>query len=120
MYITPIIRRNLENAIATLSKQGNLNNSNTNGENVATRCLAVARKQFNNNHLLRSLNDSKLITSELYEKIESNLTLIGVCGLLDPPRKSSRGAIQKCIEAGLRVIMITGYFLTKYKTTCSK
>jgi Ca2+-transporting ATPase len=37
-----------------------------------------------------------------------DLTLLGLMGLLDPPRTEVRQAIQDCQSAGIRVVMITG------------
>ncbi len=42
------------------------------------------------------------------EEAESGLTLIGVAGMIDPPRPEVREAIARCHRAGIRVIMITG------------
>jgi magnesium-transporting ATPase (P-type) len=39
---------------------------------------------------------------------ESNLDLLGLVGLEDPPRRQARAAIAACRQAGLRVAMITG------------
>jgi Ca2+-transporting ATPase len=36
------------------------------------------------------------------------LTLLGLAGLLDPPREQVRPALQACKNAGVRVVMITG------------
>jgi Ca2+-transporting ATPase len=35
-------------------------------------------------------------------------TFLGLIGLIDPPRKSVKGAIARCLGAGIRVVMITG------------
>jgi len=42
------------------------------------------------------------------EAIESNLTLLGMIGIADPPRAEVPEAIRRCQGAGIRVIMITG------------
>ena len=42
------------------------------------------------------------------DKIEEDLTFIGIMGIIDPPRVEVKHAIKTCHEAGIRVIMITG------------
>jgi Ca2+-transporting ATPase len=39
---------------------------------------------------------------------EQNMTLLGLAGMIDPPRPEAKSAVRKCEEAGIRVIMITG------------
>ncbi len=39
---------------------------------------------------------------------ESALTFLGLCGMLDPPRKEAFRAVRICRQAGIRPIMITG------------
>lgn len=42
------------------------------------------------------------------EETGADFTLLGLCGLIDPPRDEAIQAIKKCHEAGIRVKMITG------------
>lgn len=43
-----------------------------------------------------------------HSDVEEKLTLLGMVGLIDPPRPESISAIQQCHNAGIRVKMITG------------
>jgi Ca2+-transporting ATPase len=47
--------------------------------------------------------------AEIPEKItDCRLTLCGLIGLADPPRESVKADIKQCVNAGVRVVMITG------------
>lgn len=64
-------------------------------EEMATqgmRLLAIATKQGN----------------DLHEEAYGKLALLGILGLQDPPRSDVADAIERCREAGIRVIMMTG------------
>ncbi|KAJ4316763.1 hypothetical protein N0V84_007701 [Fusarium piperis] len=47
-------------------------------------------------------------TTEQYAQLEQNMTFLGLVGMLDPPREEVPSAIQRCKDAGIRVIVITG------------
>jgi len=49
-----------------------------------------------------------IVKSEQQQDSESNLSFIGLIGLIDPPKKGVRESIAICKNAGIRVIMITG------------
>jgi magnesium-transporting ATPase (P-type) len=43
-----------------------------------------------------------------FSDVEGGLTLLGVVGIIDPPREEATAAVQACQSAGIRVKMITG------------
>lgn len=61
------------------------------------RVLALAVKQNNN-------SDSELVFSH----IEKGCILVGLVGMIDPPRVEAIAAVKACQEAGITVKMITG------------
>ncbi len=44
----------------------------------------------------------------LFDDVEGDLTLLGLVGLIDPPRAEAIAAVAECAAAGIRVKMITG------------
>lgn len=56
------------------------------------RILAIAQKTVDNSEV----------------KPYEDLTLLGVVGLLDPPRQDVKKALKACHDAGIRAIMVTG------------
>ena len=65
--------------------------------NGALRVLAVGYK------IIDTLPDE--LTSEA---LESDLILMGLVGMIDPPRPEAKEAVKTCISAGIRPVMITG------------
>ena len=43
-----------------------------------------------------------------FPELEGELTMLGLVGLIDPPRPEAIGAVAECQQAGIRVKMITG------------
>jgi magnesium-transporting ATPase (P-type) len=55
------------------------------------------------------LEDPKMQTGNLRpEDLPKTLVLLGLIGLLDPPRKEAIDAVKECHDGGIRVTMITG------------
>jgi len=61
------------------------------------RVLAIAVKPVRNDQMELRFSD-----------VENDLTLLGLFGLIDPPREEAIEAVQSCAMAGIRVKMITG------------
>lgn len=48
------------------------------------------------------------VPTEDEENVEHHMTFLGICGMIDPPRKEVAQSVRTCREAGIRTIMITG------------
>ena len=82
--------------------------------NRGFRVIALASvEDVGSNPLLSSAK-----TTEEYSDIEKNMTLIGLVGMLDPPRPEVAESIMKCREAGIRVVVITGDNQNTAETIC--
>ncbi|CAH8455766.1 unnamed protein product [Schistosoma intercalatum] len=67
------------------------------------RCLALATRDEPPSYSHFDLKDPKN-----FKDYETELTLVGVVGMVDPPRCEVASSIQACKKAGIRVIVITG------------
>ena len=68
----------------------------------------LARADELGNRGLRTLAIARKTQGGVNDEAYSELTLLGVVGLEDPPRKGVKDAIHRCRDAGITVIMVTG------------
>lgn len=93
---------------------GLLSNEVADFGNRGLRVMALASiDDVSSQPLLRSAT-----TTEDYAKLEQGMTLIGLVGMLDPPRPEVAESIRKCREAGIRVVVITGDNQNTAETIC--
>ena len=85
------IKTNLKDRIPEIEKQNESLAKN------ALRVLAMAYKYM----------DHEPVGDEVLD-LERDLTFVGMCGMIDPPREEAKHAVQKCKEAGIKTVMITG------------
>lgn len=78
------------------------------------RVIALASvEDVSGNALLKTAK-----TPKEYAELEQKMTFLGLVGLIDPPRPEVAGAIRKCKNAGIRVIVITGDSQLTAETIC--
>lgn len=70
---------------------------NENMAKEALRVLGFAYKELDH-----------MPSKEEMQDIERDLIFIGMVGMIDPPREEAKKAVEKCITAGIKVVMITG------------
>lgn len=81
--------------------------------NRGLRVIALASVDNIQSPLLKNAK-----TTAQYAQLEQNMTLLGLVGMLDPPRPEVADSIRKCREAGIRVVVITGDNQNTAETIC--
>ncbi|KAK5132465.1 hypothetical protein LTR08_009076 [Meristemomyces frigidus] len=81
--------------------------------NRGLRVMALASVDNVNSDLA-----SKAKTTQEYEQLEQGMTLLGLVGMLDPPRPEVAQSIRQCRQAGIRVVVITGDNQNTAETIC--
>ena len=95
-----VIVKGAVDVLENLCVAGNLERAKQMNEEMssqALRVLAVAYKEID--------EVPKNLTPQ---KIEYDLTFMGLVGMIDPPRPKAKAAVATCREAGIKPIMITG------------
>ncbi|KAJ3564322.1 hypothetical protein NPX13_g7884 [Xylaria arbuscula] len=72
------------------------------------RVLAIASRPWDGMYAEKTSAENTEDDSALRQRVESGLTLLGLAGIYDPPRRETTPAIAECSTAGIRVHMLTG------------
>lgn len=81
--------------------------------NRGLRIMALASVENVSSPLTKSAK-----TSTQYLELEQDMTLLGLVGMLDPPRPEVKDSIRLCRQAGIRVVVITGDNQNTAETIC--
>ena len=94
--ITPEFRERIKKQISLLSER-------------PLRCLLLVERHIDSIQWLHNESFKDFIGNpDNYSDVESNLTILGIVGMKDPVRLDSAISIERCTEAGVRVIVISG------------
>jgi len=72
------------------------------------RVLAIASRPWDSMYHEKPTAGDDEVDGALRQRAESGLTLLGLAGIYDPPRRETTPAIAECSSAGIRVHMLTG------------
>lgn len=71
------------------------------------RVLAIAYRPWEGRFTAKQ-SVSAAEEEKLRSQVESNLVLLGLVGIYDPPRRETKHSIAECSQAGIKVHMLTG------------
>ncbi|KAJ4135831.1 potassium/sodium eff [Fusarium falciforme] len=71
------------------------------------RVLAIAYRPWHGRFTAKQAS-SAAEDEKLRAEVEQGLTLLGLAGIYDPPRRETKPSIAECSDAGIRVHMLTG------------
>nr|WP_198044608.1 cation-translocating P-type ATPase [Lysinibacillus timonensis] len=96
VLIDKLIHIETSEGISTITKQqlDSIKKVNNTFSNRGLRVLAFAYKEVN--------------SSKVKVEDEHGFTFIGLMAMMDPPRVESKQAVEDCIKAGIKPVMITG------------
>jgi sodium/potassium-transporting ATPase subunit alpha len=72
----------------------------------AERVIILCKRNYTPTQVL----GSNIFGDEIVRDCVQNLTIIGVLGIMDPPRAETAHTVESCRRAGIRFLMVTGDF----------
>lgn len=97
VLLPKIVKIETSNGVSTITaeQRKKIEEANHQFSMNGLRVLAIAYKQVRNYPTFPAA-------------MERDLTFVGLVAMMDPPRKESKAAVESCIEAGIKPVMITG------------
>ncbi|ORX74193.1 calcium ATPase transmembrane domain M-containing protein [Linderina pennispora] len=74
------------------------------------RVLMLCRREFQSTNPFAGIEDDQAKLDEVVAAVNTDLTIVGLVGIVDPPRKEIPHVVDTCRRAGIRVFMVTGDF----------
>ncbi|KAJ1946349.1 hypothetical protein FBU59_002049, partial [Linderina macrospora] len=74
------------------------------------RVLMLCRREFQGTNPFAGIEDDQAKLDEVVAAVNTDLTIVGLVGIVDPPRKEIPHVVDTCRRAGIRVFMVTGDF----------
>lgn len=72
------------------------------------RVLAIGCRDWNGKFTTKQADVAQEKEDALRTEVEQGLTLLGLAGIYDPPRRETKPSIAECSSAGIKVHMLTG------------
>lgn len=99
---------------------GKIENMNFNSKNIITKYNQEMAKEALRVLAVAFMEIDIMPHNLEPNKIENNLTFIGLIGMMDPPRDGVKNAIETCKNAGIKTVMITGDHIETANAIASK
>jgi Ca2+-transporting ATPase len=94
----------VKGAIEVLSKKASADSVSENWETLFNTMLTKGLRVLG--FAIKIVDSMPVLVNA--KNIENELRIIGMVGIIDPPREEVKQAIQECKDAGIHIIMITG------------
>ncbi|CAE7477053.1 ECA4 [Symbiodinium natans] len=114
LYVKGAPESILERCSSILLPTGPVELSAAGRQAIRNSFAAMASEALRTLALAQRPSSEDLLTSQLlrdpgsFVQVETDLTFVGLVGMIDPPRPECLQAIQECRLAGISVVMITG------------
>ena len=104
LYVTGAPEKIMERTVSILTSQGEIKLSKKAKDEIQQKISEWANQAMRVIALAYKKQDTNIIDEQNID----DLIFVGITGIIDPPRPDTKAAVEKCKQAGIRVIMVTG------------